>query len=352
MKLYRNFCSQDFKFIKGLGIDQGIKKPGSSGLSNKYNDIKSLSKSVHYPVHYELVSNLIKSHYESQKLHDYEDVYMLDCTVGTGGHAINLLKEYPNLHIKGLDLDPDLIEKLEQKSEEYESRLDQQNTNFADFDSISEFKQTNRKKYDIVLADLGWNIEQLHDKGISYMNEDEILDMRYDKNDSNTITAKQLLENITVMELKNILSRYGEIDKANLLANEFEKYRSENEISTTGDLKKFILTRDSLGSNKTRFKILSQFFQALRITINNEFGNLEKVIENFPQMVTIKTLFIIIGFHSQENFLIMKNVQNLRKGHKQKFKWIKKGVKPSDQEIEANNASRSAQLHAFFISRS
>ena len=352
MKLYRSFCSKDFKFIKNLGIDQGTRKPGFENPTNKYDDIKSLSKSVHYPVHYETVSNLIKEHYNLQNLHDYEDVYMLDCTIGTGGHAINLLKEVPNLYVKGQDLDSNLIEKLKEKTIDYKDRLDLQNINFAKYEDITGFKNTGRIKYDIVLADLGWNIEQLHDKGMSYMNEDEILDMRYDKNDTESITASELQKNITIMELKNILNKYGEIDKANLLAYEFDRYRSENEIITTGDQKKFIFTRDSQGSNKIRYKILSQFFQALRITVNNEFGNLQSLIDSFTNLVTIKTLYIVIGFHSQENDLIMKNVQKIKKLNNCKFKWVKKGSRPSQEEISANNASRSAQLFAFTISRS
>ena len=117
---------------------------------------------------------------------------MLDCTIGTGGHTTKLLDRFENLHVCGLDLDQHLIEKLRVKETKYGQRLDIKHLNFGEVDKIDNYKNTERKKYDIVFADLGWNIEQLTDRGLSYSRGNEELDMRYDMSNNMNIKASDL----------------------------------------------------------------------------------------------------------------------------------------------------------------
>lgn len=328
-------------------------KASSQELSPSLHIVEHNQEQQHYPVHFSTVNDQIISHYNTYNLHQFEDIYMLDCTIGTGGHSLQLLKNFPNLHILGLDLDNDLIQKLKSYEQIYKERLDLKQGNFADYQNNAYYKDTSRKIYDIIFLDLGWNINQQTGKGLSYSrNPNEELDMRYDASDSKTPKASQLLEKQSSYEQQELLSKYGEIPNAQYISQEFITFRKSNPVLTSLDLKKFFFDISiNFGSNQKRYKIMSQFYQALRIAINNEFGNLEKFFENIKDVISINSLFIIIGFHSQECHIIEKNIFGIKKKFKSSFNYLKKGLEPNQEELDNNNPSRSAKLYAFSLNK-
>ena len=139
---------------------------------------------------------------------------MVDCTFGGGGHSIKLLSEHPkNLKILGTDLDESMIEHC---SNEYEQLIRKKklalvHSNYANLPLINlnhsfNLKSAVKKKFDIALLDLGFSSYQLEDenRGFSYLHEDQDLDMRYDCSDNDSSTAPDIINNLTLFDLKEI----------------------------------------------------------------------------------------------------------------------------------------------------
>ena len=144
---------------------------------------------------------------------------MVDCTFGGGGHSIQLLKQHPKkLKILGTDLDQAV---LEQCSYEYDELIKKKklalvHSNYVyvpEINVASAFgrRVSTKKKFDIALLDLGFSSYQLEDddRGFSYMQDDQRLDMRYDNTQSDNTNAHDIINNSTEFDLISIFKRFG-----------------------------------------------------------------------------------------------------------------------------------------------
>ena len=174
---------------------------------------------------------------------------MFDGTFGGGGHSIPLLQQHPNLKVLGTDLDERL---LDQCRIEYETlikkrRLALCHTNFVNIPALDLKQEFNRKitvkkHFDIGLLDLGFSNFQVMDKdrGFSYLpqNDEVYLDMRFDDStDSALVTASDLINGSSELELKQIFERFGEERYGAKLAQSIINARQGTIIATSGELK-------------------------------------------------------------------------------------------------------------------
>ena len=283
-----------------------------------------------------------------------ENGVYVDCTFGRGGHSrIILDKIGENGKLIAIDKDKD-AEDYAKKNFSNDSRFIFEKNNFSEIVSIVE-KNNNSKKVNGILLDLGVSSPQLDnpDRGFSFM-RDGPLDMRMDKDSE--MTALVWLEKADVGEISRVLKIYGEEKFSYRIAKAIKKSIEDNALSTTMDLSAIIDScypkKDSIKKNPS-----TKTFQAIRIFINKELEELEKILEDCLRIIEIGGRIVVISFHSLED-RIVKNFINQHALGKDiisklpianidknlKLKKIKIPLKATEQEIEENIRARSARI--------
>ena len=171
------------------------------------------------------------------------------------------------------------------------------------------------------------------------------------------ITASHVLAQATVAELADIFKRYGDVSEAHRLAEKLVKYKQTQPLVQVGHLREAVFQFMDQSSNDSKYNMLSRVFQALRIFINNESGNLDSLIESIPSICNysplgskVPFLGLILTFHSQEHQVAMAALGKLRKSQEKVergFEFLERGLRPTSDEVARNSPSRSASLIAF-----
>lgn len=266
---------------------------------------------------------------------DAKRVYV-DCTLGGGGYTKKILEDSPEETVViAIDRDVYAIEHCKKVLSEYSGRIIFKQRNFGDIKDI--IQSEGFEKIDGIVMDLGLSTYQLsHEAGFSYQ-KDTKLDMRADK--SQQLTAADVLNTYSERDLSDILYKYAEMRYSRQIAKEIVEYRKEKKFETT-----FQLTELLSSKVPPRFlnSDLSRLFQAIRIEVNNELENLERVLEDSPEMMTEGARIVAVSYHSLED-RIVKNA--IRSNEKLKV-LTKKPVEATEEEISLNVRSRSAKLRA------
>jgi len=276
------------------------------------------------------------------------DGVYVDCTFGGGGHSREILSKLGNDgRLFAFDQDEDASANLPQ-----DPRLVFIPQNFRHIGRFLRFHKAG--KVDGVLADLGVSSHQFDegDRGFS-IRYDAPLDMRMDKRQS--LTAAGLLLEMPVEDMHRMFERYGEVTNARTLAQTLARVRALSPIRTVGQLKD--AAASIVKGNPNRY--FAQVFQALRIAVNDEFGSLEELLEQLPDIVKPGGRVVIITFHSLEDRIVKRffkegglhgHEKDEVYGTKMKerpFDMIyKKPLLPSEEEIMVNPRARSAKLRA------
>ena len=280
-----------------------------------------------------------------------EGIYM-DCTIGFGGHSELILNQLNSRgKLIGLDLDPYALEQSKRKLSQLNKNISLHNCCYSVFPQILEKVGIN--KVDGFLFDLGissYQIDSTH-RGFSYM-KNASLDMRFNNNDSNTKSAKDIINTISEKKLSDALKMYGDIKEHLRIAKSIVSYRQKKILSTTIDLKNAICNVLPYEN----YKKLSQVFQVIRILVNNEIENLKKTLKATLDYLAINGRIAIISFHSIEDRIVKHFFKdkviykNLSYDIEYSFKNVelkvltKKPIIESDQNIKRNSRSRSAKL--------
>jgi 16S rRNA (cytosine1402-N4)-methyltransferase len=258
----------------------------------------------------------------------------LDCTLGSAGHAEEIIKKGGKLF--GIDQDPMAVQRsktrLDSSCPQAEFHLEAYNFNHLN-KAAKHFKV---KAFAGIIFDLGLSSEQLADpkKGLSFQSNAP-LDMRTDPNLS--VTAADLVNGLHKGELSELLNKYGQEQYHLAIANHIVVRRQREPIKTTGELADLVSQ-----AKKQRGKThpATQTFQALRIAVNDELNNLKKALPQAVKLLSSQGRLVIISFHSLED----KIVKNFFKGEKSiKIKTLKP-ITPSQEEIHSNPRSRSAKM--------
>ncbi len=271
-----------------------------------------------------------------------QQVY-LDCTVGSAGHAIEIVKKGGRLY--GLDVDPKALNRAKERLTELSTRLSASGGNAFfrlyqfNFSRLKEFaKQVNLTAVSGILMDLGLSSEQLADKtrGFSF-NLDAPLDMRADPNLK--VTAADLVNGLNKGELHELFQKLGQEHYSLPIADSLVRSRRQKPINTTLELAQ-LLAR--VKSRRGKIHPATQVFQALRIAVNDELNNLTKALPQAVELLRPHGRLIIISFHSLEDRI----VKNYFKTNQHLKILTKKPIQPSIGEINQNPRSRSAKLRA------
>lgn len=261
---------------------------------------------------------------------------IVDCTLGDGGHTIEILKTGAN--VIGIDYNDDSISRTfsRVKNENLDKNFNLIKGNFKDIDQLI----TN--KVDGFLLDLGYSSFHLegYQKGLSFQ-KDEELDMRVDN--SLGVKAKDLLKVLNKTQLEQIFKIYGEEKYSKKIAEEIIKKREVKEIHSTGDLVEII---NSVVPSQQVFRInpATRVFQALRIVVNQELENLKTALPKAENLTLPGGRILVIIFHSLEE----KIVRSFSRDFQPSIYLVgESSISPSNLEISRNPRSRSAKLYVF-----
>ena len=279
-----------------------------------------------------------------------------DGTLGGAGHSYQILKNSsPNGKLVATDLDVYAIERSKYRLKEFNGRFTVVKDNFKNFKNIKE--QLEISGFDGILLDLGVSSFQLDDKdrGFSYLADDKELDMRMDR--SQSLSAKQIVNEYSLTELKNILADYGEEKFAFQIAKNIVEKRQLSPINTVGDLNKIIF--DTIPK---KFQVnghpAKKTFQAIRIEVNGELNRLKEAIIDMVHGLNVGGRIAIITFHSLEDRIVKQVFKDLETactcpksfpvcvcGKKKEIEIITKHpIVASLKEMEENSRSKSAKL--------
>ncbi|MBQ3396928.1 MAG: 16S rRNA (cytosine(1402)-N(4))-methyltransferase RsmH [Synergistaceae bacterium] len=291
----------------------------------------------HEPVMLNETLELIRSHSSHKKI--------LDGTLGLGGYSEAILNEFDDAFVLGIDCDEDAIRFSRERLKKYEddSRFKAIHSNFG---SIAEIEEC--RNFDAYVFDLGVSNMQLElpERGFSF-NNDGPLDMRMNQSEDN-MTASEILECTDEKTLAKIFFDYGEERHARRIANAIKHSRTK--INTTADLVKLIREtlpqplQRKMGTHPAR-----RIFQALRIYINDETGELERLLDSFPKIAAHDVIIIFVAYHSLEDRIIKRKFREWQNDLLGKI-ITKHPLVPSEEEIARNYKARSAKLRAFCLS--
>ncbi len=269
----------------------------------------------------------------------------LDLTFGGGGHSRSILKKLIKGSLISFDSDLDAIN-INNISN---SNIEVIHSNFKFFDLHIQDRGIN--SVDGIFADLGVSSYQIdsYNRGFTYKGKTE-LDMRMNK--ENDLCAKRVLNEYSLEQLDNILHQYGEISNSKKIAEKIINHRQKKLIKYNSD---FVNLLNTIFQKKIGYKLLSKFFQAIRIEVNDELNTLKEMLIKTVDSLNKGGRLVIISYHSLEdrlvkNFINKSNFSSDFKknlfGVKQQFfkKINKKPIIPQDDEIKNNPRSRSAKL--------
>ncbi|CAD2114176.1 S-adenosyl-methyltransferase, putative [Plasmodium vinckei] len=305
-----------------------------------------------------------------------QNEYLIDATLGGGGHTLEILNKFTKLKVISIDKDIEAIyyNKYKLKSYINKNRLKLIHGNYKDILFLLNYHSLPLfNSYSAILIDLGVSTHQLKSskRGFSYkynnildMNMNKYTEKEYVENYINKELKKDneikelyatseiedskkihnILNTYNLKKLKYIIQKFGEEKKAFKIAKKIIEWRKQNgKIVTTFDLKNIILSTCK-NNYKSNNKVLSRVFQSFRIYINNELLSLKNLLLSSHKILKQGGVLIVISYHSLENKYIDLFVKSKTKLWKQ---INTHPIVPTDQEIKLNKSSRSAKMFAF-----
>jgi len=279
-----------------------------------------------------------------------------DLTTGGGGHSLEIAKRLENGRLICVDRDSEALMAARERLKDHLDKVTFVKTNFGAAASV--LSEMNIK-CDGVIADLGVSSYQIDniERGFSY-SADSPLDMRMDQ--SGGVSAYEVVNTADEKKLSRIISTYGEEKFASRIASFICREREKSSIETAGRLTEIIKAAIPAAARRTGGNPAKRTFQALRIEVNDEIGELRSLMENFCDMLKIGGRIAVISFHSLEDRIVKQSFAELARtctcppdlpmcicNTVPKVKVVtKKPILPSDEELELNKRSHSAKLRA------
>lgn len=277
---------------------------------------------------------------------------VVDCTLGLGGHSIKMLELMPAAgKLIAFDLDNENIKQAKKRLKAFKDRITVVHGNFSTLKA--EIGKLRLKGIDAVLFDLGLSSVHTDDpeKGFSFLREGP-LDMRFDHKQD--LTAADVVNKYTEKDLIRIFKEYGEEQKARKVAMEIVKMRKKKPFTTTTQLADMI---EKLLKRQGRIHPATRVFQALRIEVNDELGNLRSALEQAIALLRPKGRIAVISYHSLEDRIVKRFFREQCRDYVNLPGEMtttlldptldivtKKPIVPLSAEIASNPRSRSAKL--------
>lgn len=269
--------------------------------------------------------------------------YYIDCTLGAGGHASEVLTSHPEIQrFFGIDQDPYALKIASENLKQWESKFIPIQGNFSDLDHLLKTKSI--KTVDGILLDLGVSSMQLDlpERGFSFSQEGP-LDMRMSPD--NSLTAEEVVNSYSEEELGNIFREYGEERRWRIAAKTIVQARRSKKISTTLELVK-VLEGVFPRYSPRRIHPMTLIFQGLRIYVNQELEVLKSVLPKVIQLLSPGGILGVISFHSLEDRIVKNYFRTISKETPTLNLITKKTIQATYEEKKINPRSRSAKLRA------
>ena len=283
------------------------------------------------------------------------DGIYVDGTLGGGGHASGICEKLGEDGLLiGIDRDEDALKAAEERLSRFQCRREYNRCNYSQVKSVLDFMGIDG--IDGAVLDLGVSSFQLDnpERGFSYM-QDAPLDMRMGKDEG--ITAYDVVNTYSEAELKDIIYKYGEERWASRIASFIVKERKRKLIESTAALVDVIKAAIPAAARRDGPHPAKRTFQAIRIEVNDELGQLEKAVDEFIDVLNPGGRLAIITFHSLEDRIVKEAFRRRfdpctcppefplcvcgKVGDIQK---PAKPISPSSDELEINPRARSAKL--------
>ena len=279
------------------------------------------------------------------------DGIYIDGTAGGAGHSKEIAKKLKNGLLLALDQDPDAVKIASERLSGLPAKVI--HSNFCRMDEVVE--EQGITGVDGILLDLGVSSYQLDtaERGFSY-HKDAPLDMRMSQSG---ISAKDIVNNFSVDELRDIFIRFGEEKFSKQIAARIVKNREKEEITTTLQLADIIA--DAVPSAARRDgHPARKCFQALRIAVNGELDVLNEALDKAFELLNKDGVLAIITFHSLEDRMVKQKFKEFCTGctcppdfpvcvcgkEPRGHLLTRKPIEPTQKELEDNPRSRSAKL--------
>lgn len=285
----------------------------------------------------------------------------VDGTAGGGGHTEAILEaSAPDGGVLAIDRDPEAVQQVRGRLEEYGDRLIVRQANYGDADRVLD--QVGWQPVDGWLVDAGVSSHQLDEaeRGFS-LRRDGPLDMRMGP-DARKVA--DFLDEVGVDELAKVLRDYGEVKRSRRLARAIVDARRSGDLETTRELAKVVEEHSGKRrSGRSSIHPATLVFQALRIAVNRELEHLEAAVEMVPQVVRGGGRAVFISFHSLEDRIVKHGFRFLADPCVCPPDFPRCGcgatpfgevltsrpVRPAEEECEVNARARSAKLRAFRV---
>ncbi len=279
----------------------------------------------------------------------------VDGTLGRAGHSLEIAKRLIGGRLIAIDRDQAALDAAPARLEGYMDRVTLVRGNFSGLADI--LSGLGVDGVDGMLFDLGVSSPQLDDgsRGFSYL-QDAPLDMRMDQ--SAPLTAREVVNGWSQEELKRILWQYGEERYSGPIAAAMVRAREQTPIETTGQLAEIIRGAMPAKARREKQHPAKRSFQAIRIAVNDELGEVERLLDSALDALRPGGRLAVISFHSLEDRLVKTAYGEWAKGctcppdfpvcvcgKSPKVKLIgKRPIVADEKELEENPRARSAKL--------
>jgi len=281
---------------------------------------------------------------------------VVDCTLGYGGHTSLLLDAQPNRSVIGIDQDPTAIEFSTKRLESYGNRVQIRQGRFS---SVAEAILSEKSSQVCgILADIGVSSLQLdvRERGFSY--QSDCLDMRMDPNAA--LSAYEVVNEYSQSDLERILRDFGEVTNSRIVTETLVKKRPFESAKELSDAIFHLMPKGK------KIHPSTLVMQAIRIEVNDELGELTRLLDAIENSSLEHLRVGIITFHSLEDRIVKQRFTVWAKncicpddamrctcGNNHSIGKVvtKKPLSAQEDELRANSRSRSAKLRIFEINR-
>ena len=334
---------------------------GTSGSSVKVTgtSIDNLSErdasERHVPVMLDRCINLLAPGIE-RAVEERGTAYVIDGTLGMGGHSEALLERFENLVLIGIDRDLQAHSIAGERLARFGERFVPVHAVYDEIDRAMETAGV--RGIDGVLLDLGVSSMQLDERarGFAY-SYDAPLDMRMNSEDE--LTARIVVNEYSEDQLRRIIRNWGEEKFASRIARAICTARANAPLETTGELVRIIQKAVPVAAQRTGGHPAKRTFQALRIEVNHELEALERAVPAALDALNLGGRFVAMSYHSLEDKIVKRALtaeatSKAPKGfpveleeHKPTIRIITRGAEPpTEEEIAQNSRAASAKLRA------
>ena len=291
-----------------------------------------------------------------QAFEDIKSGAIIDCTLGYGGHSGAILEQNQNVNLIACDQDEEAIKFSLERLKKFGQRAQILKSKFSEI--LGKVEQGQIRG---ILADIGVSSLQLDKNERGFGLKSENLDMRMDSQAK--FSAYDVVNSYSARELERIFEGYGELPNPTKFATKIVEARQNGEIKSAERLAQIIGLK---GVNGRSVSAATLAFQAIRIEVNNELGELQNLLQSIEDSQIDECIVAIISFHSLEDRIVKNKFRQWAQncicppqalrctcgGDNALGKIVsKKAITPSAAEIKANPRSSCAKMRIFKISR-